>query len=265
MRSMAILLTITIFFSAREVRAEAPPAPYANIHTIGIVAAIGDEVTLTKRGITLLDTSNSTIHLNWGIDEKVSDYLMRALRAAFAVKLVNADADLQRAFSKRESNTLMFTDYMRLIGSQANVDALIVVLPTEAEEQANPSRYSKAFHGLGVYRDTDLFHAPDYVMLYAMFDLLVVDARTGALISRVPSRTWGGPPFREGPITSACPANVWAAPSDLTDVQRNTIRDQMTILIFFALPRMLSIAGLPFDKSVSASVPAFPVGCGGPD
>jgi hypothetical protein len=236
--------------------ADAQPGTHAfdNIHSIGLISALTPAVAVPW----------GAIPLDWDINADVTRLLTGGLKDRFDVTPVAMDREmLQKAFSDDKFRGL---GKFLLANPQPGVDAYLVVLPDKVPTYTAavlPLVMSHSFFpGLAIQDDSDLFHPHANTNPYATYDLIVFEARTGALLgwSRGRGSDEGGPHF--GAIGTFCKNGF--LPASAGDISREKIQsvlDEMKILVFSGIPRALRLMGLLAQVDLAGMMPAQPALC----
>ena len=240
--------------------------PYRGIHKIGIISALGDEITLQNYGTTRFEYSKTTTSLDWDIDPQILKLVSGALQNRFTVSQVNADAsrlrslmfenDLLGGYKLPDSTSV--GRYLQLLPAAADVDAFVVVLAGANHLFTALGDYQ--LQGLGVVRRSNLFSSNVPVNPYAAYDVLVVDAKSGKLIAWAYGNDQGR--AHSGTMASLCSRDIRVKNvAELTKTQEAIIRDELKFLVFSSLSNTLKQIGLPSGLDVSQVMPARPSIC----
>src|ERR1043166_3533834 len=221
-----------------------PPAAktgdYSNIHSVAIISAIGQ--TLTLGSVALLASHKDIDVSDWGLDDFVTSSLKQYLSGRYAIK----DVAYDRAALARIPNSHFDTNSAKAVSDflaalhPDGVDAYIVVRP-DSESGAPVTA------GLSI--DTPV-SAPVEV---ANFEIDVVDAKSGLVLghslSQVALRSGTAPHF----ASIYGPAELKLSGSDTpTETQRTKLKHEFTKLTAFAL--------LETVRSLNLGVALPPVG-----
>jgi len=240
--------------------------PYRDIHKIGIISALGNEITLQSYGTTRLGYSKTTTSVDWDIDSQILKLVSGALQGRFTVSQVNADAsrlrslmferDLLGGYKLPDSTSV--GRYLQLLPAAADVDAFVVVLAGANHLFTALGDYQ--LEGLGVVRKSNLFSSDVPVNPYAAYDVLVVDAKSGKLIAWAYGNDQGR--AHSGTMASLCSRDIRVKNvAELTGTQEAIIRDELKFLVFSSLSNTLKQIGLPSGLDVSQVMPARPSIC----
>jgi hypothetical protein len=153
---------------------------YRNIHSVAVLSAVGQSMTLQKAGLLLPQRRDVDI-TSWKLDDQVESALRQYLGTRYAIKDIPADRGaLARIpngawdFSKPAFHSFLTS----LPG--AGVDAFVVVRPDHESETPGLS-------GLAVENDSDgVFNNPQYC--WANFEIDVADTRSLKIIASAYSR-----------------------------------------------------------------------------
>lgn len=221
-----------------------PPAAktgdYSNIHSVAVISAIGQ--TLTLGSVALLASHKDVDVSDWGLDDFVTSSLKQYLSSRYTTK----DVAYDRAALARIPNSHFDTNSAKAVSDffatlhPDGVDAYIVVRP-DSESGAPVTA------GLSI--DTPVT-VPVEV---ANFEIDVVDAKSGLVLghslSRVALRSGVAPQF----ASIYGPAELKLSSSDTpTEAQRAKLKHEFTKLTAFAL--------LETVRSLNLGVSLPPVG-----
>jgi len=273
------ILAASLALLGPDTPATAQDDPYANIHTIGIVSLIGDTATYQHKAFAF-DTSHTPIELDWDIDAKVSEILSSALKSRFEVvpvppllgkiSSVPLKDDLLVALhiSENGPDFTGLSDLLKNSASASGVDAFVVVIPSKYVSGLGKGAYyvppivaldlNRYFDGLGVYRDSNPFMTIDGVTLYATFDIVMADAKTGKIISWAYADPLGNARQTPFSVNAGCFGQWPTAPDSLSADQKQAVRTQLTKFVLKALPGTLRSIGLPSNFDVTADLPSMP-------
>jgi len=234
---------------------------YANIRTVGIVSAFGNEITLHNWGVTRFANDSTKLNLDWNLDAEVLQLVSGALHGKFAVRSVQADAALLRDLELKHyyPDRSEVPEFLRSLPSSSDVDAYVVVIPGQ-------NSFLTAFgpwdsEGLGAFRRQGLFSSNVPVMPYAAYDVLVVDAKNGKLIqwsygNNLENRG------HSGMMSSLCDKSIGVKNMlGLTDVQKTVVRDELRFLVLSSLPNALKHVGLASSPDMVGAPPTRPSIC----
>ena len=203
------------------------PNAYANIHTVGIVSAIGDCLVLENVAAFVADGALGHLDTrDWGIDDLVTKDVTAAVRDRFEVRPIT-----YRVIPKFKCESDIAGPAIDFGRENDDVDAYIVVHKWWSADFFTPNSSARLV-SLGLYRHRGLLLGP-IVWLHAFFQIAVVDAHTQKVIdygsAGLPGRTIFGevPP----PARQLDPA-IWPdVTSQFGDEQRQYLRAEVTALV----------------------------------
>ncbi|MBR0780694.1 hypothetical protein [Bradyrhizobium iriomotense] len=154
------------------------------IKTIGIISAIGEEMSLTRAGLTGLgNTAQSTSISAWGLDELIVQQATKLLSGRFRVQPVTYR---RAAFAAvRDSvvtpfNLLRSDPFKELVRSDVapqGLDAYIII--TRARSKLGNGRNVEGV-GLAEYRTL----LADYGLIHALYEVRVIDGKSFDVIEK---------------------------------------------------------------------------------
>ncbi len=154
------------------------------IKTVGIVSAIGEEMSLTRAGLTGLGNVAQSASISaWGLDELIVQQVTRLLSGRFRVQPVNyrrAAFAAVRDSAVAPVNLLRSDPFKELVRSDVTpqgLDAYIVI--TRARSKLGNGRNVEGV-GLAEYRTL----LADYGLIHALYEVRVIDGRTFDVIEK---------------------------------------------------------------------------------
>jgi hypothetical protein len=274
-RSVLALLFATVPAVAQPVNVSSDE--YANIHTLGIVSALGNTVELMNIGTTIFGNSSNMYRSDFDLDQKMPQLLSDAFKGRFVAVSIPADPDHVRdlvkksepvsvndqvrdLFTKSEPVSVELTGYLRSLPSAGSVDALVAVIP--AKSRVNNFAHPIPLFGFGVTHASNPFVTTKTSYLFATYYIVVIDAKSGKTISW----SYAAPAndaLHVGFISGACStASIWSEKADtLSPDQKRTIRDELTRLVLAGLPYALKMVNLPSEVEPSGALPVRPSIC----
>ncbi|MGD0191004.1 MAG: hypothetical protein ABSD74_09710 [Rhizomicrobium sp.] len=82
----AALAAICVLVSQIAPALAADVHEYANIHTIAVISALGNDVDMQTYGLSSILDSDYTLHTDWNLDAQAVDEISRILAKQFTVK-----------------------------------------------------------------------------------------------------------------------------------------------------------------------------------
>jgi hypothetical protein len=202
---------------------------YANIHTVAVISALGDSLTL--EGVGLLGQTNQSVSIaGWGIDSWITAEISKRLSRRFTVLSfpVNTTSIAKCDGLEQCAGMLPHTDA---------VDAYVVVLKQWAVGS------SRDFHGIGIWHPPAIGRSTS--MVHVVYGIAVVAARTGEIIdhgkARLPDSGFFGP---DSPMEDI-PESLWPESGEIGAAQGEALRAVILDLITRSLPSALKSAELP--------------------
>ncbi|KYK48034.1 hypothetical protein A1D31_28270 [Bradyrhizobium liaoningense] len=154
------------------------------IKTVGIVSAIGEEMSLTRAGLTGLGNVAQSASISaWGLDELIVQQVTRLLSGRFRVQPVNyrrAAFAAVRDSAVAPVNLLRGDPFKELVRSDIapqGLDAYIVI--TRARSKLGNGRNVEGV-GLAEYRTL----LADYGLIHALYEVRVIDGKTFDVIEK---------------------------------------------------------------------------------
>lgn len=237
------------FGSAVAARA-ADADKYADVHTIGVIDMVSNDLNLQTMGLMVFDNSSRTVHTDWDMQGVIFRRIAGMLQGRFALRPVSAPAD---AFSNLDVG--LFGSYQRVMGKRVaalprveGVDAYLIVFAS------NGLMRSSDRQGLFAYHDAGLLVGSGTVV-QASYYIAIYNAATGALYGgsagHMPTAgTFSG----HGPPMEVCADGFWpGSPEPLSAAQSGMIHREIVSLLERTLPYALSGSGLISDGDANAA------------
>jgi hypothetical protein len=189
MLGAALLLAVGACATVGAPMAQAPTSQAPNAQafkTVGVISAIGDELTLTKAGLTGLDSGNTSFPIEpWGIDDLIVGRTRALLSKRFQVQPVT----YRRAvFAAREPaspitviNLLRDDPIKELVRTEAAPQGLdaYVVITKATTEYGNRGR---TIAGVGIVKHDAALGS--YAQLHALYVIRVIDGHDFKVIDK---------------------------------------------------------------------------------
>lgn len=217
----------------------------ANIHTIGIVSAIGHEAALQNVGIMVFTNGLEKVPIDdWGLDDAVIADATSLLSGRVTVRPVQYDrvtfATEKRGFIGAAH--IPVEDLVAGLTDREGIDAFLVIHIAELDDPV--ANTNQTVGGLGLYRHPLGFKHT--IAAYALYAIELVDARTNKTIKGVVPRT-GDSGFMDPkfPIARGCSETLWPEnAAAMTDAQRQALKQTVSGLVSISLPWGLYELGL---------------------
>jgi hypothetical protein len=155
----------------------ANPGDYSKIHTVAVISAIGDSLTLQH--LSFLDTTTKSLDTrSWKIDDLVDAVLQKYLGSRFAFKAAEYNRAALAAIPNGHLSvsTKPFAQFLTTVKSDG-VDAYFVVRP-DVEADGRPDVQGTAL----------VTAASSLPVLWFNYEIDIVDAHTLATLAKVTSR-----------------------------------------------------------------------------
>ena len=167
----SIALSPAAAFETRATRLQA-------IKTVGIISAIGDEMSLTRAGLTASNTPGQSLSVrSWSLDELIVQQATALLNRRFRVEAVSYGRDRFAAIKESAITpvNLMRSDpfkaLVRADVSPQGLDAYIVI--TRAKSKLGTGRNVE---GIGFVEYRTLLAS--YGLIHALYEIRVIDGKT---------------------------------------------------------------------------------------
>ena len=154
------------------------------IKTVGIVAAIGEEMSLTQAGLTAIGNTGQSLSISaWGLDEIIVQQATNLLSGRFRVQPVTyrrAAFAAVRDSAVAPVNLLRSDPFKELVRSDVapqGLDAYIVI--TRAKSKLGNGRNVEGV-GLAEYRTL----LADYGLIHALYEVRVIDGKSFDVIEK---------------------------------------------------------------------------------
>jgi hypothetical protein len=230
---LAVSVSACATFATGETKLQA-------VKTVGIISAVGDQMTFAKAGLTGLDNRSQSFPIDsWGLDDLIVKQATAALSGRFQVTPVSYKRTAFAAIEKDSPLTpvnLLRDRFKKLVQTEVSpqgLDAYIVI----TKAKANFGVGGRKLEGIGLVTHGALLESSNQV--HALYEIRVIDGKTFDLIEKRAA----------APLDNAQPARL-AGPSGPVeesfsagggDPARNeNLRKSVTDLIVRSLPTTLS-------------------------
>ncbi|WP_234679496.1 hypothetical protein [Bradyrhizobium monzae] len=173
----SVALGAAAAFETRATRVQA-------IKTVGIVSAIGEEMSLTQAGLTALGATGQSVSISaWGLDEMIVQQATKLLSGRFRVQPVTYRRGAFAAI--RDSavapvNLLRSDPFKELVRSDVapqGLDAYVVI--TRAKSKLGNGRMVEGV-GLAQYRTL----LADYGLIHALYEVRLIEGKSFDVIEK---------------------------------------------------------------------------------
>ncbi|MCP3409815.1 hypothetical protein [Bradyrhizobium sp. CCGB01] len=172
-----VVLGAAAAFETRTTRLQA-------IKTVGIVSAIGEEMSLTQAGLVALGNAGQSVSISaWGLDELIVQQATKLLGGRFRVQAVSyrrAAFAAIRDSAVAPVNLLRSDPFKELVRSDVTpqgLDAYIVI--TRARSKLGNGRIVEGV-GLAQYRTL----LADYGLIHALYEVRVIEGKSFDVIEK---------------------------------------------------------------------------------
>jgi hypothetical protein len=186
-RLVSILLaTPALAFVCACAGLEAPVPQLRSFQTVGVISAIGDELTLTKAGLTGLDSSARRLVITaWRLDDRIVARTRMLLSKHFQVRPVtyrrSAFAGHDAASPFAVVNLLRddpIPDLVRTEAAPHGLDAYVVI----SKSTSNYGNRGRSIAGVGIISEDAMFGS--YSALHALYAVRLIDGHDFKVIDK---------------------------------------------------------------------------------
>ena len=180
MKLLAVLAITSPMVACVTTQTKVPQETLANIRTIGIAAALGDEFSFVSYGMTIMSNDRrKTFVPEWHWDRLALQKMQTGLSGKFSVSTVETDKESLLRVAKTPYETLAQQAFTAITKPMQPPDAYLVILRGNERDLSG----SRTVDGIGAFReDRVIRYVPQYAV-YAIFDLLLIDAKSGRLLA----------------------------------------------------------------------------------
>jgi hypothetical protein len=232
----------------------------ANIHSVAVISAIGDELELRQVGLMVFSNAATPVSIrDWNLDDAIEKTVGAALSSRFTVVLVPHD---RASFASIRPGMFNSFEHQagRLIAAMpaGAVDAYVVVFRMTLQDPIMGTNQN--LDGIGFYHHGLGFgHAINAI--YAFYAVGVFDAKTGEMLRSGGAESTMKTLFGYAAPWLACDPSLWPdSPDALSAGQREQIRGLVFTLIGTSLNHGLANADLIDDSQKLTPVTIAPTG-----
>ena len=180
---MVVLLAASVsacaMFETGQVKLQA-------VKTVGIVSAVGDQITFAKGGLTGLNNSNQSFPIeSWGLDDLIVQQATAALSGRFQVQPVtykrSAFATIEKDSPVAPVNLVRRDPFKKLVQTEVSpqgLDAYIVI----TKAKANFGGSGRKVEGIGFVTYGTVLES--YNQIHALYEIRVIDGKTFEIIEK---------------------------------------------------------------------------------
>jgi hypothetical protein len=230
---LAVSLGACATFATGETKLQA-------VKTIGIISAVGDQMTFAKAGLTGLDHHSQSFPIeSWGLDDLIVKEATAALSGRFQVQPVSYKRAVFTAAAKDSPLTpvnALRDPFKKLVQTEVSpqgLDAYVVITKAKASFGAGGRRVE----GVGLVSYGALLESANQI--HALYEIRVIDGKTFDVIEKRAAAPLDNAQAARlaGPSRSA---DESFSPSAGDPVQNEKLRKSITDLIERSLPTTLS-------------------------
>ena len=177
---LAVSIGACAMFETRETKLQP-------IKRIGIISAVGDEITFARAGLTGLDTSRQSFPIgSWGLDDLIVQQATAALSGRFQVQPVSykraAFAMIEKDSPVAPVNFIRGDPFKKLVETEVSpqgLDAYIVI----TKAKANFGGGGRKVEGIGFVSYGTLLASSSHI--HALYEIRVIDGKTFDVIEKM--------------------------------------------------------------------------------
>jgi hypothetical protein len=231
---VAVSVSACATFETRETRLQA-------VKTVGIVSAVGDEITFAKGGLTGLDNRSQRFPIgSWGLDDLIVQQITAALNGRFQVQPVSYQREAFAAAEKDSVitpvNVMRGDPFKKLVQTTVfpqGLDAYIVI--TKAKSSFGGG--GRKLEGIGFLSYGTVLAS--YNQIHTLYEIRVFDGKTFDVIEKM-----AAPPLDDvGAVRIAGPSRMVEdsfAPGAGNPAQDEKLHAAIADLVARSLPSILS-------------------------
>jgi hypothetical protein len=156
------------------------------VKTVGIISAVGDQLTFAKGGLTGLDNSSQSFPIgSWGLDDLIVQQATAALSGRFQVQPVtykrSAFATIEKDSPVAPVNLVRRDPFKKLVQTEVSpqgLDAYIVI----TKAKANFGGSGRKVEGIGFVTYGTVLES--YNQIHALYEIRVIDGKTFEIIEK---------------------------------------------------------------------------------
>jgi hypothetical protein len=215
------------------------------VKTVGIISAVGDEMSFAKAGLTGLNNPTQSLPIgSWGLDDMIVQQATAAVSGHFQVQPVSyrraAFATVEKDSPIAPVNLTRGDPFKKLVQTEVSpqgLDAYIVITKSKASFGGD----GRKVEGIGLITYAALLES--YSQIHALYEIRVIDGKTFDVIEKR-----AAPPLDDAEtIRLAGPSRIIDesfSPSTGDPAGNEKLHGAITDLIVRSLPATLSDMGL---------------------
>jgi hypothetical protein len=177
---VAVSVSACAMFETRETKLQA-------VKTVGIISAVGDEITFATGGLTGLNNRSQSFPIgSWGLDDLIVQQATAALNGRFQVQPVTYKRDPFATIEKDSIvtpvNVIRGDPFKKLVQTQVSpqgLDAYIVI----TKAKSNFGGGSRKVEGIGFLTYGTVLES--YNQVHALYEIRVFDGKTFDVIEKM--------------------------------------------------------------------------------
>jgi hypothetical protein len=177
---VAVSVSACAMFETRETKLQA-------VKTVGIISAVGDEITFATGGLTGLNNRSQSFPIgSWGLDDLIVQQATAALNGRFQVQPVtykrDAFATIEKDSIVTPVNVIRGDPFKKLVQTQVSpqgLDAYIVI----TKAKSNFGGGARKVEGIGFVSYGTLLAS--YHQIHALYEIRVFDGKTFDVIEKM--------------------------------------------------------------------------------
>jgi hypothetical protein len=184
---VAVSASACAMFETRETKLQA-------VKTVGIISAVGDEITFAKGGLTGLNNRSQSFPIaSWGLDDLIVQQATTALNGRFQVQPVSYNRTAFAAVKDSPiapANLVRGDPFKKLVQTDASpqgLDGYIVI----TKARSNFGTSTRKLEGIGLITYGTMMES--YNQVHALYEIRVFDGRTFDVIEKMTA-----PPLGDG-------------------------------------------------------------------
>jgi hypothetical protein len=231
---LAISVSACTMFETREIKLQA-------VKTVGIVSAVGDEMSFARMGLTTLNNNRQSFPIgSWGLDDLIVRQATAALSGRFQVQPVSYDrasfAAIKESSVAAAVNLIRGDPFKKLVQTEVfpqGLDAYIVV----TKAKSNFGGGARKVEGIGFIEYGTVLAS--YTQIHALYEIRVFDGKTFEVIEKMTA-----PPLNDmqtvGLLGPSLPVDESLSPSRGDPARNENLHEAITDLIARSLSMTLS-------------------------
>jgi hypothetical protein len=176
---LAVCVSACAMLESRETKLQA-------VKTVGIVSAVGDEITFARGGLTGLDNSSQSFPIgSWGLDDLIVQQVTEVLNGRFQVQPVSYKRAVFAAIKDSPVapvNLVRGDPFKKLVQNEVSpqgLDAYIVI----TKARSNFGGSARKVEGIGFLTYGTVMES--YNQIHALYEIRVFDGKTFDVIEKM--------------------------------------------------------------------------------